>query len=97
MLLRGPKAVMVGVTLKSRYEPGDEGDESRIFRTVSSCSAVTGLYCFSPRPLIPSNCAFWPDNQNARTAWETLPTTCAGAAGVWEKYLAPPRRPAPVP
>jgi hypothetical protein len=96
MLLRGPKAVIVGEIWKSMNDPG--ADVFCTFRPASSWRQDTVRYCFSPDlGFIPSNWAFWPEIQKALTAAETLLMTCAGAAGVCEKNLAPPTRPLPRP
>src|SRR4051812_33494262 len=87
---------MVGETWKSRYEPGALRGMEFILRSAWSWRTVTALYRFSPvLGSIPSNRTFCPERKKARTPWETFWITCAGAAGPWEKYLAPPKRPAP--
>ena len=83
---------MAGVSLKSTKDPGENFLAWLIFLSALSWSAETVRYCFSPRELTPAYCALDPESQKHLIAADTLWTTCAGAAGVCEKYLAPPAR-----
>lgn len=77
-------------------DPGENFLTWLIFLPALSCKAETVRYCFSPRELTPLYCAFEPESQKHLMAAETLWTICAGAAGVCEKYLAPPARLPPI-
>jgi len=96
MAWSGLSAVTVGLMLKLMKDPGEAFGTRETLRLTESRRAETDLYRFSPVcGDTPSNCALLPPRTKARTAWETLVMTWAGAAGPWEKYRAPPVRPEP--
>ena len=87
----GERAVMVGLSLNSRFVPRVDlaCDCSHALYTLSSVT-VMDLYFFCPvTGSTPSKLAFPPPTQKARIPALTFCTTCACAPDVCEKCLAP--------